>query len=76
MILRKAKPFCEMCGSVTGDFWQTRPSRPVVLKIKPRFNDIFHAWTICDECFEGLLCLNRRDGVVRLQNNLRSNAEK
>ena len=52
--------FCSMCGAVAGDYWQTRPIRPVLLRFRPRFGDITHRWTICDECDEGLRNLNRR----------------
>lgn len=58
-----------MCGAVNGDFWQTNPSRRVVLFVKPRAGDIFHRWTICDECHEGLLGLNKRVLFAGFQKN-------
>jgi hypothetical protein len=46
--------FCPMCGAIRGDFWQTRPMRPVLLCSRPRYGDIKNCWIICDECAEGL----------------------
>ena len=43
-----------MCGTLDGDFWETRPSRRIVLLVKPQVCGTGHSWTICDECFEGL----------------------
>jgi hypothetical protein len=52
--------FCTMCGAVRGDFWQTRPVRAVLLRLRPRYNDVTQSWVICDECDEGLRSLNRQ----------------
>jgi hypothetical protein len=52
-----SQAICQMCGSKNGDFWETRPARGVILSARPRAGDIFQAWTICDECREGLLGL-------------------
>jgi hypothetical protein len=46
--------FCSMCGAIAGDLWQTRPTRPVVLRVRPRAGDIGQFWILCDECDEGL----------------------
>jgi hypothetical protein len=48
-----------MCGAAAGDFWQTRPARPVLLRRNPRPGDTKHICVLCDECFEGLRGLNR-----------------
>lgn len=45
---------CSMCGALPGDFWETRPRRKVVLRLKPRHSDFKRIWTICDECDQGL----------------------
>jgi hypothetical protein len=50
---------CSMCGAVGGDFWQTRPTRPILLRRHPRPGDTKHICVLCDECFEGLRGLNR-----------------
>ena len=52
--------FCSMCGAVANDFWQTRPTRPVVLRLRPRFGDIGQFWVLCDECDEGVRRLSRQ----------------
>jgi hypothetical protein len=49
-----------MCGAAASDFWQTRPSRRIVLGLQPRFGDPTHEWIICDECHEGLRTLIKR----------------
>ena len=51
---------CSMCGTADGDHWQTRPTRPVALRLCPRYGDITQFWIICDECDEGLRSLNRQ----------------
>src|ERR1051325_6951290 len=60
----KNSGFCEMCGAVPGDYWSTRPTRPIILSVRPRAGDPLHAWRICDECHEGLRSL-WRSRVVR-----------
>ena len=50
--------FCEMCGAVAGDYWQTYPTKPVLLGVTPRAGDPGKLWTICSECFDGLRELN------------------
>lgn len=52
--------FCAMCGATSHDFWETRPSRRIVLQIKPRWGDSNAAWTICDECHAGTQAYGRR----------------
>lgn len=52
--------FCSMCGAIVGDFWQTRPTRPVMLRQRPRPGNIGEFWIICDECDEGLRSLSRQ----------------
>ena len=54
-----------MCGAVAGDLWGTRPTRPVVLRVRPRFGDMGQFWILCDECDEGLRGLNRRHQLRR-----------
>ncbi|MEO5803783.1 MAG: HNH endonuclease [Verrucomicrobiota bacterium] len=49
--------FCQMCGSTSNNFWMTRPSRRVVLCVRPRAGDVAHNWTVCDECHEGMRSL-------------------
>jgi len=56
---------CQMCGARNGDFWETRPTRRVVLSARPRAGDIFQTWIICDECHEGLLGLRFSTGEHR-----------
>jgi hypothetical protein len=51
---------CSMCGAMVGDFWQTRPTRPVVLRLHPRPGDLGQVWILCDECHEGLRGLHRQ----------------
>lgn len=43
-----------MCGAMPSDFWQTRPTRSVLLELRPRYGDTKQSWIICDECDEGL----------------------
>lgn len=50
---------CLMCGATTGDTWQTRPTRFVVLQKRPRPGDTTHLCILCNECEEGLRGLKR-----------------
>lgn len=50
---------CEMCGAAADNFWQTRPSRPILLRRHPRPGDVKHICILCDECVEGLRGPNR-----------------
>lgn len=43
-----------MCGAITGDVWQTRPTRPAMILFRQRRGDTTQHWIICDECEEGL----------------------
>ena len=45
---------CSMCGAIAGDVWETKPTRQVLLYLRPRHGDTTHLWVICDECDEGL----------------------
>jgi hypothetical protein len=60
---------CEMCGAADGDHWQTRPTKPVILSLRPRAGDPLVAWTICDECHEGLKGLRQRRLVAQYRKN-------
>jgi hypothetical protein len=55
-----------MCGATDGDFWETSPSRRIILAVKPRAGDVSHAWVICDECHEGLLELRAKQSSSSL----------
>ncbi|MFN0108124.1 MAG: hypothetical protein ACKVZH_04655 [Blastocatellia bacterium] len=45
---------CSMCGAIAGDVWETKSTRQVQLRLRPRQGDATHLWIICDECNEGL----------------------
>lgn len=45
---------CSMCGAIAGDVWETKPTREVQLRLRPRHGDATHLWIVCDECHEGL----------------------
>ena len=45
---------CSMCGAIASDVWETRPTRSVLLRLRPRPGDVTSIWIICDECEEGL----------------------
>ncbi len=53
--------FCSMCGAINRDFWETRPTKSVVLNLRPRYGDIGQFWLICDECDEGLQNLTNQN---------------
>ncbi len=59
--------FCNICGAVAGDRWQTRPTKPVVLSLRTRVGDPLVAWTICNECHEGLQELARHKSSRTIQ---------
>lgn len=69
LIASSGQSFCEMCGAMRGDNWQTHPSRRVVLCVKPRLTDVLHAWVICNECWEGLKGFNRDARTAKLRRN-------
>lgn len=48
-----------MCGTASGDYWETRPARRVLLHHRPRPGDVRNVCTLCDECEEGLRGLGR-----------------
>lgn len=60
--------FCQMCGAVAGDYWQTRQTRPVILSVRRRAGDPGVLWTLCNECHEGLrsIALHKKGRVHRL----------
>ena len=62
----RESPFCNMCGAVAGDSWRTRPTKPVVLSLRTRVGDPLVAWTICNDCHEGLRGLMVKNPTVRL----------
>ena len=51
---KKDLEFCAMCGATSGDFWQTQPSRSVLLYSRSRWGDTTQNWIMCDECDKGL----------------------
>ena len=44
--------FCQMCGAIDGDEWETCPGKEVIFSPQPR--SIFEKWTLCNECNDGL----------------------
>ena len=57
---------CSMCGAKQDDYWETQPIRPVLLRVRPRYKDVSHLWTICDECDEGLQKITSSRRRVRM----------
>lgn len=43
-----------MCGAISGDVWETKPTRQILLHLRQRGSDVTPLWVICDECEEGL----------------------
>jgi len=46
--------FCQMCGALENESWETDTRRRIILSCCSRSGDPFTTWMICNECNEGL----------------------
>lgn len=69
--------YCSMCGTREGQLWETDAARLAALSDQPRIGDPTTAWTVCDECNEGLQNngLPRPDTVWLLSQIRRANID-
>jgi hypothetical protein len=62
---------CAMCGAITGDVWETQPTRPCKLRKSVRPGDTTQIWIVCDECGEGMRSLSRQAAREEYENPCR-----